>query len=376
VFQHVANGEGGYEPIVIAASEGRLEKEVSGLFKADKCTGIVSMALDVGVPGFPILTCCAIGGENRVGQEEAGRLHIGDKARLWMLSGNISRKHDADLVCEDLLAFIVDDPATVAIAIEGETEIGLGLGNRIAQGIQHCHVFRVRVVVGEGVVERAVKRNHIQSHGFQHLRCKRTSRTVAASHDRFEAPRICRSVLQICHIAFRKIAMKMIAAAIGRLGFSRKYDLLQGRHVVGPECQGAVEAHLDAGPAIVVVACRHHGNAFDVQRELRKVSHWRESQADVMNVCTASKKAGYKSRLDTGRVGSVVMPYDDPGRLATLPVQSCQTESNGLNPHEIDLVRVLPAGIILPETRRLDQRKALELSRVRLKIGSWLRKHR
>ena len=62
--------------------------------------------------------------QHGIGEEEAGRFHIGDEQRALVAGGDVAGEHHADLVGEDRLALIVDHAAAVAVAVEGKTEIG------------------------------------------------------------------------------------------------------------------------------------------------------------------------------------------------------------------------------------------------------------
>src|SRR6185437_10223056 len=83
------------------------------------------------------------------------------------------------------------------------------------------------------------------------------------------------------------------------------------QHVVGPERQRTRKAHLDAGPAIVVMARRDHRHAFDVEVELRKVGHRRKSEADVMHFAAAGEKPGHQGLLHGCGIPAVVVTNDN-----------------------------------------------------------------
>ena len=100
-----------------------------------------------------------------------------------------------------------------------------------------------------------------------HLTC------VAASRDDLEVAFQLWPVGERLDIAFGEIGNEDIAAACLRLDVAIQDNRLQLRHVVRAERQRAREAHLDAGPAVVVVARGHHRDAFDVEFELGEVSH-------------------------------------------------------------------------------------------------------
>ena len=157
--EHVEHGERRHEPVVIAAAERRIEEEMPGLLEADQRAGLVAVALDVGMAGLPEERLGAVLFEHGIGEEQAGRFHVGDEQRAFVAGGDVAGEHDADLVGEDRLALVVDHAAAVAVAVEGEPEIGAMREHGIARGVQHAEVFGVRVVGGEGVVELAIERD-------------------------------------------------------------------------------------------------------------------------------------------------------------------------------------------------------------------------
>ena len=122
--EHVEHGERRHEPVVIAAAERRVEEEVPRLLEADQRAGLVAVALDVGVSGLPEQRLGAMLLQHRIGEEQAGRFHVGDEQRALVARGDVAGEHHADLVGEDRLAFVVDHAAAVAVAVEGEAEIG------------------------------------------------------------------------------------------------------------------------------------------------------------------------------------------------------------------------------------------------------------
>ena len=83
---------------------------------------------------------------------------------------HVARQHHADLVGENLVAVVVDHAAAIAVAVEAEPDVGLVLEHRVADRVQHFHVFRVRIVFRERVIEFAVERDDLAADRFQHLR--------------------------------------------------------------------------------------------------------------------------------------------------------------------------------------------------------------
>src|SRR2546429_7959136 len=106
--EHVANREREHEPVVVAAAERRVEEEVAGFLEARDRADLVDAALHVGVAGLPVVDLDAVRAQHRVGHEQAGRLHVGDEGRAFVLRGDVAREHHAHLVGENFLALVVD----------------------------------------------------------------------------------------------------------------------------------------------------------------------------------------------------------------------------------------------------------------------------
>ena len=124
MVEHVAHGKGGDDAVIVAAPQRWIEEEVAGFLKADERLRLVTVAFDIGVARFPIGRRRAVGQEYGVGHEETRGLHVGNKLRTFVRGGDIASQHDADLVGKNLFAFVIDDPAAVAIAVKGEADVG------------------------------------------------------------------------------------------------------------------------------------------------------------------------------------------------------------------------------------------------------------
>ena len=102
---------------------------------------------------------------------------------------------------------------------------------------------------------------------------------------------------------------------------------MSARHVVGREGERTLDAHLDPGPAIVVVARGDHGDAFDVELELREIGHGREREADIVHLGAAGEQAGDQRGFDGGRVGAIVVADHDAQRHAALRASASASPS-------------------------------------------------
>src|SRR5260370_7156472 len=74
--EHVANREREHEPVVVAASERRIEEEVTGFLEARHRADLVDAALHVGVAVLPVLDLAAVPPPPPVGHTPADRLTL------------------------------------------------------------------------------------------------------------------------------------------------------------------------------------------------------------------------------------------------------------------------------------------------------------
>ncbi len=185
-----------------------------------------------------------------------------------MLLCQVTRQHDPHLVGKNLFACVVHNAAPVAIAVKGKAHISLVFQHGVAQGVKHMHVFRVRIVTRKCVIKLAIQRNDLGTCRLQHIRHEGTCRTVAAGSNDFKFATKLGPVCEISDVAVAHIRHIGIATAIACQALAFQYDGLEARHLVRPECQRAVRTHLDAGPAVFVVARRHHGDTRHIQCKL------------------------------------------------------------------------------------------------------------
>ena len=94
--------------------------------------------------------------------------------------------------------------------------------HRVAHGVQHLHVFGVRIVAREGVVELAVERHHLAADRFQHLRRERAGGAVAAGADHLELALELRPLGQIGDVARGEILDERVGAAAAQLEARRR----------------------------------------------------------------------------------------------------------------------------------------------------------
>ena len=169
--------------------------------------------------------------------------------------------------------------------------------------------------------------------------------------------------------------MELIGAAGLVLEFGVEHDLLQPRHLVRAEGQRPVGAHLDAGPAIVVVRGGDHGDAGHVEIELREIGHRRHREPDVVHLAARRHQAGDQRIFDRGRIAAEIMSGDDLLLDAELRDQRAEPHAQRLNAHQVDFLAEQPARVIFAKTGRLHHRLGFKGIGIRNQHGFRLRKH-
>ena len=374
-IEHVQDGNRRDNAVIITAANGRVEKVMAAFFKTDQRAQFVRAAFDVRVTGFPIICFGAIGDQDRVGQEQAGGFDIDNKLGIGMLGAEVPGDHHAHFVRKDFFALIVDHAAAIPITVKGEPHIGLGAQHRVTNVMEHFHIFRVRIVVGERMVQFAMKRHNLHAQCFQDLGGIGAGRAIATGHHGFDLAFEFCPVRQIRDIAVAHVGDEVIIAAIAGLSLTIQNDVFEHGHFVRAKGEGALGAHLDAGPAVFIVAGGDHGHARHIQRELGKIRHGRQGQANVLHFAACRHQADNERLFEAGAVGAEVVTHGD-GWLHTQFVDHCaQTQPQGLRAHEVIFIWKQPTGVIFPKACGLDEGRGFKFQRVGFEIRARFGQH-
>jgi hypothetical protein len=105
------------------------------------------LGLDERVAGLVHQRLAACGFDGR--RQALRALHVEDDVAARHAREHVLREQDHLAVGVDVLAVLGDDAQAVAVAVEGQAELGVGLAQRADQVLQVLGLARVRVVVGE-----------------------------------------------------------------------------------------------------------------------------------------------------------------------------------------------------------------------------------
>ncbi len=310
--------------------------------------------------GLPVDRLGAVLLEHFVGGVEAGRLDVDDEGGVLVDFRQVAGQHQADFVGEDFLAGVVDHAAAVAVTVEAERQVGTVFLDRLGHVDQHFVVFGVRVVLGEGRVERGVELDDFGAHGAQGLGREGAGRAVAAGADDLELALQLELGGDIVHVALLHAFDAAHAATRVFHAQAAHDDFLQPAHFVRTEGQRRLAAHLDAGPAVVVVRGGDHGDAGRLLVELGEVGDRRQAQADIDDLDPGLDQADDQGVLDVHRIRAVVVAGDQLRLDAALADIGAEAQAQRRNAKEVDFLAEDPARVIFAEARRLDEHFGFE----------------
>ena len=161
---------------------------------------------------------------------------------------------------------------------------------------------------------------------------------------------------QIGDVAGGKIGDEFVSPAGLIAVVSGNDDVAQPRHLLRPERHRPRGAHLDAGPAVVVVRGSHHRHRRRIERELGEIGHRRDREPDVAHLRAAGHQPGGQGELDRGRIAAEVVADDDLALDPKLLKEAREAEPQRLRPHQVDLLLEYPARVIFAKPGRLDHR--------------------
>ena len=133
-------------------------------------------------------------------------------------------------------------------------------------------------------------------------------------------------------------------------------DVAQAAHLIGTKRHRPLRAHFHAGPAVVVMGGRHHGDRRHVEVELREISHWGQRKANIVNFYARRHEPDRQRLFDGSRIGAKIVAGHDVRRHAELAYQRAETESQRLHAHQVDFLPQQPARVVFAKAGGLHQR--------------------
>ena len=319
--------------------------------------------------GFPVIGLGAVFPQLGVRGEKAGGFHVGHEGGAGIEARQVARHDDADLVGKDFLALVIDHAAAVAVTVEAEREVGPGGAHGVGHVVQHFHRFGVRVVVGEGVIQLVVAGHHLDADTLEKLGREGRGRAVAGGADHAQLARHPEVAHEVVEIGLAHAIDEFIRAAVARFALTVQHDVAQFGHFVGAVGERTVKAHLDAGPAVGVVAGRDHRHGGRIEVELREIGHRAERRADVAHPDAGLHQADDQRLFDRQRIVAVVVADGDLGLDAAAVHLRAEPEAERGHAGQVDLVRVFPPRVVFAEPGGRDHRVAQEFPGVRRRDG-------
>ena len=251
--------------------------------------GLAHLGLDQRMPGLPHQRAAAVAQD--VGGQAAGALHVVHDHRTRVALQHVGGEQHQQTVRIDVLARPGDHAQAVAVAIEGDAEVGVEAIHHLHQRIQVVRLAGVRVVVGEGAVDVAEQRGDVRADRFQHARPQHAGGAVAGIHHHLEPLADLHVAGDALHVVLADVALRHGARHLGLhqpvLGDAR----VQVQD--GVARQGLATDHdLEAVVVGRVVAAGDGHAAAGAQVEAAEVHHRRGHQADVDDVAACLAQAG------------------------------------------------------------------------------------
>ncbi len=293
------------------------EEQVPAHFAGERRTGLAQLGLDQRVAGLPQQRHAAGLADGH--RQALAALDVVDDLRAGVPREDVAREqHDLAVGVDDVAA-AGDHAEPVAVAVEGQAELGAG---GVHHGLQHLEVLglaRVGVVVREVAVDRAVQVDDLAAQRLQDARGAGAGDAVAAVDHDLHRPREPAVADDAGAVLGRDVHARGAALRLDIvLGLDARAQLLDVVAVDGAAGQHHLEAvvvlrvvaagDLDAARAAVPAARgghvvehrrRHGAEVDDVQPRRGQAADQRGRQAGARQAAVAA----HRHRLLAGRAG-------------------------------------------------------------------------
>ena len=244
------------------------------------------------MPGLPHQRAAAVAKDVR--GQVSGALHVVNDAGARIALEHVGGEQHQQAVRIDDLARLRHHTQAIAVAIEGQADVGVGPLHDADQVLQVGRVARIGMVVREGAVHFAVKRLDVGADGGKQVGRDAAGHAAAAVDDDLELA----FDLDVAGDAVDVVALEVAnAQQAQRIGAEQAVfgnadvDVLD--RIAG---QGlAVDDDLEAVVVGRIVAARHRHAATGAQMEAAEVSHRRRNFANVDDLA-----AGLAQAFDQG----------------------------------------------------------------------------
>ena len=293
---------------------------------------------------------------DRLGDRPA-RANVVDDLGAGLLRENRLRQQRRHEVAGDELAFVVDEEATVGVAVVRDAEVGALLDGHPDDELAVLREERVRLVVRERPVRLEVERDRLDREpiedGLQH----RPAHSVRRVDD--HAQRLQRAEVDegqhLVDEAGPDVLGPDLAAAYGRAEAGQRAVAHVEEARVPADGKGAAADDLHPRVLLRVVRRGDGDAAVETERADGVVDHLRPDQPDVEDVGAAVGRALDRRGLHLRRHRPHVAPDRDPPRLELLDVGAADRVRALL----VEFVRVDPADVVRLEHLRIEHARML-----------------
>src|SRR5690606_33344760 len=299
---------GGAVDAVIEAEPALLEEDVAAHLAGQQCAGFLHLLLDQRVPGLPHHRPAAVAADQR--GQAAGALDVEDDVGAGVARYHVLGEQHQQAVGVDDGAGVGHHADAVAVAVEGQAEVGVFRFHPGDQVDQIFRLARVRVVVGEGAIHFAEQRDDAAAQGLDQLRGDDAGGAVAAIDHHAQRLGQGDVVADVGEVALQNIDLLHAADAAGQVvvvqaGLERE-DLFIGQGVAGDDDLETVVIRW------IVAAGEHHRRAA-LKYVGGEIHHGGRHHADVGHLAAAIEQALHQLLQQFGAGEAPVAADDDVG---------------------------------------------------------------
>ena len=279
-----------------------LEVVVSGVLATENAVLLSHNSLDEGV-AHAGLHCAAAQLLNQLRNSLRGDQVVDDDGlfvTLCLRTSNLALSNQSGHSGRsDGLTLLVDDEATVSVAVECQTNVSTVLNNSLLQVNQVSRLQRVSRVVREGAVQLEVQGNDFQGQArqdgvAQNSGSGHTTHAVTSVNNNLQGAdgRQINQLAQVLCVRLENVLLRNGADLLNRRNLARIQVLLSQianieQTGLGRQRNSASLSHLHAVVLCGVVASGE-GNTGSVLNATCEVQNVSGDQADLLNICTAS----------------------------------------------------------------------------------------
>jgi hypothetical protein len=278
---------------------------MTAAFACKFCIKFMELGFDIGVTGLPHHGCTAVCIDNVF--KSLGAFYVVNNLRAGFLFEKLFCEERKNDITPYVLTLFVDDTDTVAVAVEGKTDVRMNvrMTEHIAQTFSAFKLGGVGEVVREGGIGIAVELEGHTAEALEYFVNEETCTAVCGIKSNAD--------LLGTHVDTGNDCFDVSISYVNFLvftSFTVCMEVEEGvnfENVVGFESFGVAVCKLEAGPTVGVVARCDHNGAFTLEVVLRKISYGGEGKTCEENVNAVIKECFRCRFTESGGAGAAIV---------------------------------------------------------------------